>query len=377
MTKTKDSKTKASTNQPDSTVLSFFRFNKKTVLRGFFLGISTVIFTCILFSIYLGLIIHNKYQRFLFFAEMSHSEVVNLTKNIQPKNFKSANLIFLILGTDDVENRPGFPQLTDSMILINLNTETAQAKTTSLPRDLWSDPYKTKINALYEYGKQRYPEQPELFPQEVVTDMTGVKINHTLVVAMEQLAEIVDAVGGVTIMVENGFIDEKFPRSDVDIQTERDPTKLYETIVFEPGEQCMNGKRVLQYIRSRNSADESEASDLARAIRQQQVISALINKLAQPSLYWRRPEIAGYLLKFYSDNFESYLPLTDLVSLLAAIGPQATHFELNSIALTEFPQDEQGLIEHPRNLRPYQNQWVYIIRDDATFKNFFKENFQE
>lgn len=366
-----------SDNKPKNTISqqSFFIINQKTIIQGFFLGLLSFLVVIVLFAVWGGLMLNNKYQLFLFFSKMSHQDLVSLAKTIQPKKYKNSQVNFLILGTDETENRPDFPQLTDSIILAQLDTSTAQLTTLGLPRDLWIEPYKTKINALYEYGKERYPDQPQQFPAEVISEMTQLNLDHTLVLSMEQIAGLVELVGGVLINVENGFIDDQFPRNDVDIQVEHDPEKLYETVEFAPGPNLMNGETVLKYIRSRHSQDLTEGNDLARSQRQQQVLMAIINKLSQPDLHWKHPEVTGSLVKFYQDNYGDFLPLDQVISMVLAMGKKVTQLQFNSLTLAEYPENPEGLIEHPLALRPYQNQWVYLVKDLSAFQQFIKQSF--
>lgn len=354
---------------------SFLAINRRTIIRGLLLCAATLVVVFILICIWGGLVINNKYRQFLFFSKMSQPEIISLVKTIQPEKYQDCKINFLILGTDETKNRLDTPQLTDSIILAQLDTNEAQLTTLSLPRDLWNDPYKTKINALYEYGKDRYPDSPQQFTTEIIEEMTRLNFQHTLVMSMDEVAQIVDLVGGISVNVETGFTDDQFPKNDVDIQTEHDPDKLYETVTFEPGPNYMNGTTVLKYIRSRHSSNLDEGTDIARSQRQQQVLLALIDKLSQPLLHWQHPEISGKLIKFYQDNYNKYLAIDELISMASAVGKDITKFKIHSLSLSEYPDDPNGIIEHPGNLRPYQNQWVYIIKDMNTFQQFINLHF--
>ncbi len=345
--------------------------DRKVYTQGLLLGFISL-FGAFFFALYFVVqIIIGKYQMFLKSANLSNDEFITLIKSVDYKK-EVSNQTFLILGTDSLDNRPGFPQLTDTMIVIQANPNSAEIKTLPLPRDLWNDAYKTKINALYEYGKERDIDNPTNFPEEVVSEMIDQKIDHVLVISLSQLAEIIDLLGYIELDVKEGFIDEKFPRTDVDITVEKDPAKLYETVEFKSGVQVMNGETALKYIRSRNSADGNFGNDIDRSSRQQQVITAIAERVSNPKLFWYYPHLAGELLKFYNNNFNQYFKLENAAELGINLIKNSDELTINSYSLPIYPGDINGVIEHPANLSPYQNQWVYIIKDQESFEQFIK-----
>jgi len=272
----------------------------------------------------------------------------------------------LVLGTDSLSMRGDIPSLTDTMILVSIDFKTGKVFTLPLPRDIYSTEYQTRINALYAYGLDRYPEQPENFPQEVVSEMTGLPIHYTVVVSLDKFGEIIDLLGGVEIDIKQGFVDTQFPKSDVDIHTETDPDKLYETVEFKTGKEIMMGHRALKYIRSRYSESE-EGTDLSRSSRQQQVISSIIVKLMSKELLLN-PQKMGRLTSLYQTSFASYLPIEDLGTTLKALLPNRNKIILVPTSLSVYPDDPNGVLENPPRWR-YDGQWVYEVRDTETFQN--------
>lgn len=275
----------------------------------------------------------------------------------------------LILGTDAVANRAGEPILTDTIMVASINLKTGAISLVSFPRDLWSEKYLTKINALYAYGDKFYPGEPEKLTAEVITELLDKPIHHTFVVSLDMLAELIDIVGGVEITVEESFTDTQFPRSDVPIDS-TDPTLLYETVTFEQGPELMTSTRALKYIRSRKSTTEDQGTDLARSQRQQQVITALFNKIISPSVITDSDKVAALLL-FYQINFSEKIALSELVAtarfVLTGVATNNASIELDSHTLSVYPDTATGVIEHP-NPKLYQNNWVYIVRDQNAFR---------
>jgi LCP family protein required for cell wall assembly len=321
------------------------------------------------------LLINRKYQQFLHAAELTHSELMQIVQQ-KPAGIMAHEPTFLILGIDAVSNRQGHPLLTDSIILADIDFDNAQISLLSLPRDLWSFEYQTKINALYHYGQERHPENPTVFTQTVISNMTGVFVDKVLIVDLQQLESVIDLIGGIEVNVEKGFVDTQFPKDNVNINS-GNPDELYETIEFKSGLQHMDGKTALQYIRSRHSDDLETGTDLARAQRQQQVIEAIVQQLSNPRMYWRSPALAGPLLKFYQDHYAQYLPLPEAISLAEQIGiNNLNNLTLKSIDLPVKSQESAGIIEHPQNLKPFDNQWVYIIPDQDAFKDYVQAQFK-
>lgn len=270
----------------------------------------------------------------------------------------------LLLGTDTLPNRGDVPALTDTIMLVSINLNTGQLSTLPLPRDLWSSEYKTKINALYSYGKERYPEEPERFSKEVISEMTGVPIHHTIVVTIETVSQVIDAVGGVDVEVTKGFTDTEFPRSDVDIQVERDPKKLYETITYEAGKQTMSGEVALKYMRSRHSEGET-GTDIARGERQQQVVDALLKKIQSPEIMGN-PQKLGELYAFYNKSFGTVFPVTEGIATAKKIYPHRDAIKHSSSTISIYPEDPTGVLVNPP-INKYK-QWVYEVRNIETFK---------
>jgi anionic cell wall polymer biosynthesis LytR-Cps2A-Psr (LCP) family protein len=279
----------------------------------------------------------------------------------------------LLLGVDLADGRGNSPALTDTIMLLSINFESGKINTLPLPRDLWSDDYQTKINALYIYGLDRYPDAPEQFTTEVIEKLTGVPIHHTVVLSLNQLQQLIDLVGGIEITVDQGFTDSLYPRAGVDVTIEQDPSVLYETITFTPGRQELSGERALQYIRSRHSEDE-QGHDLARGARQQQVIEALLGKLTNIKALVTNPELVGELYLFYENNFAQALPLPELISTSKTLFPHRKTLSFTSHQLTALDDDPVGgVLDNPPRLAIYQNQWVYIIVDEKQFQTAVQE----
>lgn len=337
----------------------------RATLLALFLAFILLLITGIGFGIW-GL---TKVNQFLTAANLSFSEAETIVDNGIHTTPKSTNFVstFLVLGVDSLDTRPGSPELTDTMMLIYLNYAKGTITMVPLPRDTWNQEYQTKINALYHYGKERYPESPEQFPTEVIEEMTRSHIDYTVVVTMDQVGTIIDMLGGISIDVPVAFTDEEFPRPDVDVTVVTDPELLYQTVSFEEGEQTLDGERSLQYIRSRKSGD-NQGSDTARANRQQLVVEALVTKLQSPEII-KSATTAGSLLRYYLDTFDQYISIEEVIGIGVAVLQEQKRLSFISKSLSTSLDSENPLLINPPVWK--YNVWVWEVADQDSFRNFF------
>lgn len=276
----------------------------------------------------------------------------------------------LLLGLDSLATRGDAKALTDTMLIVSVNVSSGQINTLPIPRDTWDETYATRMNALYFYGLEKDPKHPERWAARAISEKTGIPLHHTVVITLEQLGQLIDLVGGVTITVPEGFVDPLFPRTDVDVTVERDPAKLYETVEFVAGEQTMSGERALKYIRSRKSQGDT-GGDGARTLRQQQVIQALLTKLTATETI-SDPRLLGQLYAYYQQTFSRYIPVTQGIALAKALLPYKNDLRFSGHSLSIYPDDSQGVLTHP-DPRGYNGQWLYVIRDPALFQAEIKQ----
>ena len=110
----------------------------------------------------------------------------------------------LALGSDAREGEDA--SRTDTMILVRVDLIGGKLTMVSIPRDTMVeiDGYGTsKINAAYAYGGAGGAVR-------AVTKLTGVPINHVVVVHFEQLVGLVDYLGGVTVNVPVDVYDPEY-----------------------------------------------------------------------------------------------------------------------------------------------------------------------
>ncbi|WP_405743219.1 LCP family protein [Streptomyces sp. NBC_01525] len=103
--------------------------------------------------------------------------------------------------------------------------------------------------------------------QNTVEALTGLRINHTVVVNFAGFAAMTEAVGGVPVCLPKDIH-----------QKDLDPNRLTQgRTVYRKGEQKVSGKAALDYVRLRHGL--GDGSDIGRTKRQQAFVSSLISQV--------------------------------------------------------------------------------------------------
>lgn len=190
------------------------------------------------------------------------------------------------------------PDLTDTIIVASINLQTKSVALLSIPRDIWSETLKDKINSAYHYGEVKKQGGGMTLARAIIEDVTGLPIHYVVTLDFTQFESIITALGGIDVNVTQAFTDTEYPIAGRENDLcDGDPTFAcrYETIHFDVGVQHMDGVVALKYVRSRH-AEGDEGTDFARGRRQQDVISALKQKILA-SKPWFHPSLASTLFK--------------------------------------------------------------------------------
>ncbi|UFT00185.1 LCP family protein [Nocardia huaxiensis] len=144
---------------------------------------------------------------------------------------------------------------TDTIILVHV-PESGTPTLVSLPRDSYvSIPGngRDKLNASFAIGG------PQLLVQ-TVEGATGLRIDHYAQIGFGGFADIVDAVGGIDMCLDEAIND---PLAGIDLQA---------------GCQKLNGAEALGFVRTR----ATPRADLDRMLNQRKFLSALLKKASSP-----------------------------------------------------------------------------------------------
>lgn len=287
------------------------------------------------------------------------STVISLTKDpsqtLRTTNQRT-NILLLGMGGEGHQGK----LLTDSMLLVSYHHPSHQLTLISIPRDLWVDSLKTKINATYYYGEQKKNGGGLTLAKSSVSEVTGLPVHYAFALDFEGFTKAIDLVGGVEIEIKNSFDDYKYPIPGM--ENAYPESARYQHIHFDAGLQVMDGNRALKYVRSRN-AEGDEGTDFARTQRQQQVLLAFKDKLlSQKTLL--KPQKISQLFSLYQQYIKTDIKQTEYPAFARLILSAKTD-SIDSIPLATTTQDDQlGILEHPQNPAPYEGQWVLIPRDN-------------
>ena len=194
----------------------------------------------------------------------------------------------LVLGADVGYGGRTGPGRADSILVIRTDPDEHRIARLGIPRDLRVQipgHGEDRINAAYSLGG------PALAIR-TVESVTGLQINHVVLVDLGSFDDVVEALGGVTVNVEEPILSKfECPRS-TPARCER-----WEGWRFKKGEQELNGRRALVYARVRKNELDPSDSDVTRIDRQQQVTEAIEDKVVSFYGFTRMPFIGDDLVK--------------------------------------------------------------------------------
>lgn len=194
----------------------------------------------------------------------------------------------------------------DTLIYMTFNPKTLTASMFSIPRDTYvpiacrNNAY-SKINSSAAYGTNCVIN--------TVENLTGIKVDYYVKVNFKAVVELVEAVKGVEVMVE----EPDFQRnSGVDCKgmvCEQNSNRDWgnNTVYIKPGWQKLNGEQALAYARCRHLYIES---DLARNRHQQEIITALAKK----ALKIRSQKEFENILDAVSNNIATNMSMKEILS---------------------------------------------------------------
>ncbi len=297
-------------------------------------------------------------------AGISSGDLVKQAHSGFRNPYQADYLTFLILGLD--QRSDGNSLLTDTILLVTINAKTGSYLLFSVPRDLWLDDLKTKINALYYYGKKNNSNDGANMVEEKLEEILDWKIDYTVILQMEDIKELIDVLGGVELEVERAFVDEEFPKDD--------GSGEMMTISFRAGKQFFKGEKALQFMRSRKSEDIVEGTDMARQTRQKKVILALKEKLVKTKIIWLNPKTIGNLYLFLVNEIETSpeIKLETLASFWR-LGIKMAGGEQKEI---EVPWQGEGELILIPSRDPIYNTWILQPENNSwqELRNFYHQN---
>ena len=210
---------------------------------------------------------------------------------------------FLLLGSDNDAKFTASNVLTQTMIIISINTKNGNINMISIPRDFW-----VKINGI-GLGKidQASGFGGLALARQTVEEDFGVHIDYYAWVGLSGFIKVIDTFGGINIDVNHPVLDDAYP-NDVTGNNPYSTVRLY----IPAGAQHLDGFHALEYVRSRHGDLQG---DFGRSARQQQIILAVKNKMENENVVDKIPELTNEL----KDSIRTDISLVDITNLAPII----------------------------------------------------------
>lgn len=298
---------------------------------------------------------------------------------------------FLLLGYGGGNHDGAY--LTDTIMILHLDTITKRALLISLPRDMWvkiptktGEDFHAKINSVYEMEMMTsdFPNVDKThfgtatdanFAKYIISQITGLPIDYYAGIDFDGFKTAIDTLGGVDINVTTTFDDYEYPIDGKEkdlcgrdgdfaqiapyLDGKGDPNQKavlfkdhpdlekffnditdnpnqafpcrYQHVHFDKGLNHMDGATALKYVRSRHSSQDG--SDFGRAQRQQLLLEGIKNKVLSVGFI---PKIIPLL-----DQMQKYIKtdvsLTDLNKFIGLIST-ASSYSLRTVVPTDKDQ---------------------------------------
>jgi len=304
---------------------------------------------------------------------------VFVDKNINVTTTKEGDVNVLIMGIGGGEHEG--PDLTDTIILASLHPDENRIDLISIPRDLYIESLKKKINHAYSIGQDK-GDKGILLARSTVNSVTGVRPDYTVVIDFSGFVKLVDLLGGIDVNVENTLDDYAYPVEGKEQElcsvtedgiasfsaqiatgsaTEFDvfPCR-FKHLHVERGQNHMDGELALKFVRSRHALG-AEGTDFARSKRQQLVIDAIRNKILSLGTLANPVKVIG-MISILKDNIFTDIPdsqYDDFIKLAQKMkGSKITSYVIDE---GDSYQGKPGLLINPP-LTEFSGQWVLIPR---------------
>lgn len=248
------------------------------------------------------------FSTFIFVKDLAVAAGTNHIVNLGDKQ-EIDPFSVLLIGTDADRNDGGGARSDVLMVAtVNPNNERGNMEVDiiSIPRDTvayitCADTY-DKINSAYSYGQSVTGSKQDAIDCTVdtVSNLLNIPIDYYMDFSFNAAIEIIDAIGGIEIYVEEGFCEQD---SQGNGEYSSDPNNCVEGSVSIPsGQQTLNGEQAVAYARSRYGS-----SDYERNMRQQEVLAATAKKIiSDPVAY------ATDVLEIYQEYVTSNIDISSL-----------------------------------------------------------------
>ena len=248
-------------------------------------------------------------------AKITHNNnPFSLLSVFKPVPLKNQNGQVNILLAGNSADDPGHDgaNLTDSIMVMSINTKTKQASMLSIPRDLWVEIPSMghqKINAANDvttFSQAGYPKGGMGQLEQVVSQNLGITIDYYALINYTAFRDAVNAVGGITINIQStdprGLYDPNIAKAD------GGPLKL------PNGSVTLDGQTALNLARARGDSYYAYGfpqSDFDRTMHQRQMLLAIKDKATSAGVL-TNPLKLGQLADALGNNVQTDLKIDEM-----------------------------------------------------------------
>jgi LCP family protein required for cell wall assembly len=252
--------------------------------------------------------------------------------------------------------------LTDSIIVIHVNTNDKTAALISIPRDLWVNG-NHKINA--EASINGFANMGG-----VIKNVTGLPVDYFAAIDFSGFSKLIDNLGGIDVNVPIAFDDPYYPVAGLenetcgksaeeiealkakysDYQLEIQFTCRYERVRYDKGPAKLDGTAALKFVRSRHGD-----SDFSRSPRQFAVLRGILAKLIALNALDKTNQTIDGIIRMVKTN----LGLTNIKSFIEVVG------DTGQYKITEIRLTTDNLLTESRS-----QAGAYILNPKAGVFNF-------
>jgi LCP family protein required for cell wall assembly len=263
----------------------------------------------------------------------------------------------LLLGSDNRGDGNGKygedsgTQRSDTAILLHLAADRHSATAMSIPRDLMAhvpscarpkggetDPRFEQFNWAFEFGGAACTIR-------TVEDMTGIRIDHHLIVDFSGFKKIVNAVNGVDVCLAEPVHDTK---AHLDLPA---------------GRQTLNGEQALGYVRARHGF--GDGSDTERMDRQQGFLGSLFSKVSSNGVLLNPTKVYPVLSAATSSLTAD--PGLDSLSELYGLARDIQRIPAGQLRFLTVPREQYTQDRNRDQLvQPAADRLFAALRDDVT-----------
>lgn len=244
----------------------------------------------------------------------------------------------LLAGNSSDDPNHGGADLTDSIMIMSINTKDKTAFLLSVPRDLYVDiPERgyAKINEVYQDGEQRkfsesgYADGGMGLLEKVISQRFDITPHYYALVNYGALRDAVNAVGGITVDIQSTD-----PRGLYD--PSRDLATGKPLVDLTNGKHTLNGQQALNLARARGQAYGAYGygrSDFTRTENQQKILVALKDKAASTGTL-SNPVKVGKLFDSMGNNVKTDMKLSE-VKRLYTLTKEIPNADITSATLND------------------------------------------